>query len=234
MKIWWRPWIFHYLTFALGVWFFPHSAPAQPKQEMISVSSPDIIAGAKKEGKLFLHPALRPEYDEATLPELLKAFNKRYPFIEATWGKSAMGARPNAKQALDELAAGKAVVDILGFSGSFPSEYPQRNLVKKYDLKTMVRDNQIKIPFEMIDHTAMIVWSSNNTGIITYNSTLVSEDNAPKGWDSCLDARWKGKFSVDTNPNTLTWLIPRWGEAKVLDFASKLKENNPVFARGNT
>ena len=209
-------------------------SPAQPRPGTIYVSSAQMIEGAKKEGKLLLHPALRPEYDKATIPELLKAFGKRYSFVQPGWGVTKMGSRPNPKQALDELVAGEAVVDVLGFSGSFPNEYPERELLKKYDLKAMARDGQIKIPLEMIDDTGMIVWPSNNTGIITYNSSLIAADKAPKGWASCLDSQWKGKFSVDANPNMLTWLIPRWGEERLFDFARGLKDNQAVFGRGNT
>lgn len=229
-----RIWVFLNLVFALATLFSASRSFAQVRQNMISVMNAQMIAGAKKEGKLLLHPALRPEYDEATLPELLKAFSKKYPFIEATWGVSAMGARPNAKQALDELTAGKAVVDIIGFSGSFPSEYPQRDLLKKFDLKAMAQNGEIKVPLEMIDETGMIVWSSNNTGVITYNSALVAADKAPKGWQDCLEPEWKGKFSVDANPNMLTWLVPRWGEQRLLDFAKGIKGNDAVFNRGNT
>jgi ABC-type Fe3+ transport system substrate-binding protein len=206
---------------------------AQLTQEMTYVSSREVIDGAKKEGRLLLHPSLRPEYDPATLPELLKAFGKKYPFIQAAWGVSA--AKPRAREvALEELTAGNAVVDILGFSGSFPSEYPERGLLKRYDLKAMARDGHIKIPADMIDPTGLMVWSSNNTGVITYNSSLTAQDKAPKGWESCLDPQWRGKFSVDANPNMLTWLVPRWGEERLFDFARRLKDNNAVFSRGNT
>ena len=173
------------------------------------------------------------EYDQATLPELLKAFGKKYPFVQAAWGTSAAKARER-NVALEELTAGKAVVDIFGFSGSFPSEYPERGLLKRYDLKAMARDGQIKIPAAMIDPNGMIVWSSNNTGVITYNGALIPQDKAPKSWESCLDPQWRGKFSVDANPNMLTWLVPRWGEERLFDFAKKLKDNDAVFARGNT
>src|SRR6266498_6123650 len=124
---------------------------AQPTLDMIYVSSEQITEGAKKEGKLFLHPALRPEYDKATLPDLLKAFGKKYPFVQPTWGVTALGTRPNPVEALAELASGKAVVDILGFSGSFPSEYPERGLLKRYQLEAMAKNGQIKIPLEMIE-----------------------------------------------------------------------------------
>jgi iron(III) transport system substrate-binding protein len=231
------PWLlygFVFLPCAFVTLFPANRSLAQPRQEMIYVSGEQIAEGAKKEGKLLLHPALRPEYDKATLPDLLKAFGKKYPFVQPTWGVTEMGPRPNLKAALAELMAGKAAVDILGFSGSFPSEYPDQGLLKRYQLKAMAKDGQIKIPLEMIDETGIIVWSSNNTGIITYNSTLVAPDKAPKGWESCLDSQWRGKFSVDSDPNMLTWLIPLWGEEKLFDFARKLKDNEPRFSRGNT
>jgi iron(III) transport system substrate-binding protein len=231
------PHLFHafiFIQFALVTLFPANRSMAQVKQEMIYVSAEQITAGAKKEGKLLLHPALRPEYDKATLPDLMKAFGKKYPFVQPTWGVSAMSTRPNPKEALDELVEGKAIVDILGFSGSFPSEYPEKGLLKKYQFKEMAKNGQIKIPPEMIDETGIIVWSSNNTGIITYNSTLVAPDKAPKGWESCVEPQWRGKFSVDSDPNMLTWLIPRWGEQRLFDFARKLKDNEPLFSRGNT
>jgi ABC-type Fe3+ transport system substrate-binding protein len=231
------PHLFHGLIFfALAfVMLFPaNRSIAQLKQEPTYVSAAQITEGAKREGKLLLHPALRPEYDKATLPELLKAFGKKYPFVQPGWGVTEMGNRPNLQHALAELLAGKAVIDILGFSGSFPSEYLEPGLLKKYQLKEMAKGGQIKIPPTMIDETGMIVWSSNNTGIITYNSTLVAPDKVPKGWDSCLEPQWRGKFSVDSDPNTLTWLIPRWGEERLFDFARKLKDNEPLFSRGNT
>jgi len=209
------------------------AAAAQPVKEAIYDSRQHVIDGAKKEGKLLLHPSLRPEYDRATLPELLNAFGKMYPFVKAGWGTSAAKERERTA-ALEELTAGKAVVDILGFSGSFPSGYAERGLLRRYDLKAMARDGQIKIPAEMIDPNGMIVWSSNNTGIITYNNALISQDKAPKSWESCLDPQWRGRFSVDANPNMLTWLVPRWGEERLFDFAKKLKDNDAVFARGNT
>jgi len=196
------PYLFYVFAsaFAFVTLLDANRSMAQLTQDIIYISGEQITEGAKKEGKLFLHPALRPEYDKATLPDLLQAFGKKYPFVQPTWGVTEMGTRPNPQQALAELAAGKAVVDILGFSGSFPSEYPERGLLKRYDLKAMAKNGQIKIPLEMIDDTGMIVWSSNNTGIITYNSTLAAPDKAPKGWESCVESQWRGSLASTAIP----------------------------------
>jgi iron(III) transport system substrate-binding protein len=226
--------VFFLLFFAVVAFFSTPLSMAQSKPGTIYDSKAHILEGAKKEGKLLLHPALRPEYDKATIPELLKAFGKKYPFIQPGWGQSKNEPRANARETLDELIAGATVVDVLGFSGSFPNEYLERDLLRKYDLKAMARDGQLMVPPEMIDDTGMIVWPSNNTGVLTYNSKLIAADGAPTGWTSCLAPQWKGKFSVDANPNMLTWLIPRWGEERLFEFAAKLKDNGAVFNRGNT
>ena len=83
--------VFVFIPFALVTLFPASRSMAQLRQDMIYVSGEQITAGAKKEGKLLLHPALRPEYDKATLPDLLKAFGKKYPFVQPTWGVTCVG-----------------------------------------------------------------------------------------------------------------------------------------------
>ena len=69
-------------------------------------------------------------------------------------------------------------------------------------------------------------------GVIVYNTNLIPSTKAPAGWQDCLSPQWKGKVAVDTKPNVFAWLLPAWGEAKVLDFAAKLKANEPIWTRG--
>jgi iron(III) transport system substrate-binding protein len=226
-----------FFLLVLGLTFFAtgmsHGGPALA-QMTVSLSREQVIEQAKKEGKLLLHPFLRPNYgDKETIPQLFKAFATKYPFIQPTWG-TVTQTEPSPRQSLEELVSGKAVVDVIGFSGSFPKEYVQQNVVMRHDLKAMARDGQLKIPSEMIDETGAIVWPSSNTGIIAYNTDLIPPDKAPKGWESCLDPQWKGKFSVDPKPNMLAWLLPRWGEERLYDYARKIKDNSPVWSRGST
>ena len=204
------------------------------KQRLVYVSREQVLEEAKKEGKLSLHPFLRPNYgDPETIPQLFNAFAAQYPFIQPAWG-SVIQREPSARQSFEELLTGRAIVDVIGFSGSFPEEYLRQNLLSAYDLKAMARDGQLKIPLKMIDESGVIVWPASNTGVIAYNTHLVAPDKAPKGWESCIDPQWKGKFSLDTKPNMLAWLSPRWGEERLFEFARKLKENNPTWGRGST
>lgn len=203
-------------------------ATAQTKQRMISLTREQILEGAKKEGKVNVTPG----HDESAIPTLVKGFQKKYPFIQTTWG--IVGGTESSQRQLFEMAAGTSSVDVFSPSSAFFNDYLRKNLIKTYDLRAMSKAGHLKIPLEMIDDTGVIAWLGTNTGVLAYNTKLIAPEKAPKSWESCLDPQWKGKFSVDTKPNIFAWLAPRWGEEKVLSFARRLKENNPVWGRGNT
>lgn len=103
-----------FFLLVLGLTFFAigmsHGGPALA-QMTVSLSREQVIEQAKKEGKLLLHPFLRPNYGEKeTIPQLFKAFATKYPFIQPAWG-TVTQTEPSPKQSLEELVAGKAVVD---------------------------------------------------------------------------------------------------------------------------
>lgn len=191
-------------------------------------SKDEIVSNAKKEGKLVLSPG----YDKKTIAALVKAFNRHYPFVEVSW--SYVSGVTAAQRQLFEMAAGKASLDLFSPSSDNLGDYLQQNVYKKYDFKKMVQNGVLKILPEMLDDSGVFVWLGSNVGVLAYNTTLVPANKAPSNWDSCLDPQWKGKIAVDTRPNTLSWLVPTWGEEKVLDFARKLKANDPLWVRGQT
>ncbi|HWP60715.1 MAG TPA: extracellular solute-binding protein [Candidatus Acidoferrales bacterium] len=201
---------------------------AAQAQAMISLTRDQIIEGAKKEGKLRVVPG----HDDTVIPGLVKGFQKKYPFIQTTYG-IVTGIEAGQRQ-LFEMATGTSSADAFSPSSAFFNEYFSKNLIKRYDFRAMSKAGHLKIPLEMIDESGVLVWLGTNTGVITYNSKLVPEDKAPKGWESCLDPYFRGKFSVDSKPNVLAWLSAKWNDEKLLSYAKRLKENSPVFSRGNT
>ena len=219
-------------SLALGlalVWALPGAeALAQTKGEGLSLTKIQIIDGAKKEGKLSISPA----FNESSIPVLVKAFEKKYPFIKVT-STSADGITAYQKQ-LFELSAGRTNLDVFSTNIGFWSQYFKQNLVKKVDFMGMAKAGHLDIPLKMIDDSGMVIWLGSYTGVLVYNTKLVPPDRVPKSWEACNDPYFKGKFTVDTKPNVLSWLTPAWGEEKVLSFARKVKENKPLFSRGNT
>jgi iron(III) transport system substrate-binding protein len=198
--------------------------PAQAQ----ALTKAQIIEAAKKEGQLSVSPG----FDDASIPLIVKAFEKKYPFIKVT-STFAEGI-PALQRQLFEMSAGRANLDVVHTNIVFWSEYFKQNVIKKVDLKAVARQAPLNIPPDMIDDSGMVLWLGTNTGVLVYNSKAVPAEKAPKGWDACLDPYFKGKFSVDTKPNVLAWLMPAWGEEKLLGFARRLKENSPAWGRGNT
>jgi len=203
-------------------------ALAQTKGAAFAPSKSEILARAKQEAKLSLVPG----YDKSTIESLVSAFKKKYPFIDVSW--QIVTGIAAAQRQLFDLAAGTSAIDVFSPSTAFLSEYFKQDLIRKIDLKSMAKSGQLKIPQEMIDETGTVAWLGSNVGVFVYNTKLVSADQAPKRWEHCIDPQWRGKLAVDTKPNVLSWLVPVWGDEKVLSFARKLKANSPIWARGQT
>ena len=229
---------------AAGLWFISPqfgtaaSAPAQrlveqrkaeaAKREMIYLTKEELVEGAKKEGRVVVHPGM----DETSIPDLVSAFKKRYPFLKEVIGARITGI-PAAQREVLEMVSGQARVDSFSPHSTHWSEYAKHKLILRYDLKTMAADGQFIVPAGMIDDSGFMIWTATNQGAIAYNAK-VGPEAFSKGWDSCLDPAQAGKFTVDTKPNVLAWLVPAWGEEKVLSYARKLKGNKPIWNRGTT
>ena len=211
----------------VGMVYVPQVS-AQTKEGAIFLTRKQIMEGARKEGKL----SITPGHGRKVIPKLVKAFQKKYPFIKTRFNV-VKGITASEKQ-LFEMQAGTANLDAFRLFSTYYGQYFKHNLFKRIDFKGMAKAGHLEIPLEMIDDSGLIVWLGSQFGVITYNSKLVPPEKAPKGWESCLDPQWKGKFSVDTKPSVFTWLKPAWGVEKVLDFASKLKKNQPIWSRGHT
>jgi ABC-type Fe3+ transport system substrate-binding protein len=216
----------------LGFWacfsvvcFFAAPALSQGEHDKIHDTREHILEHAKKEGKLLVSPG----FEDSTTPHLVEAFKKKYPFVkDVVWSKPA-----DFKKQLADLIEGKAVVDAFRPAPDLWSQYFSHNLFRKYDFRKMAQGGHLQIPQEMIDESGPVVWSGSIIGIIAYNANRIGSE-PPAGWESCLDPKWSGKFTVDSKPNVLASLAARWGEQKTLDYALKLKQNNPIMVRGST
>lgn len=232
------------LMLVAGSWFFSAqfaaAAPAPAsrlvaqrkaeaaKKEMIYLTKEELVEGAKKEGRVVVHPGM----DETSIPDLIGAFKKRYPFLKEVVGARVTGI-PAAQREVLEMVSGQARVDSFSPHSTHWSEYAKHNLIMRYDLKAMAADGQFNVPAGMIDDSGIMIWTATNQGAIAYNAKVAPEA-VSKGWESCLDPAQAGKFAVDTKPNVLAWLVPAWGEERVLNYARKLKSNKPIWNRGTT
>lgn len=179
-----------YLILAISIgWVLSRvEALAQTKDTANLPSRQEILEGAKTEGRLSVNPG----HDEGTIALLVKAFQKKYPFIQTNWG-IVTGIEAGQRQ-LFEMAAGKSNVDVFSPSTAHWSEYFKQHLFKPYDFRALVKAGALTMPPEMVDDTGLLVWLGTNMGVISYNSKLVPSDKAPKGWESCVDPQWRGEL----------------------------------------
>jgi ABC-type Fe3+ transport system substrate-binding protein len=138
-----------------------------------------------------------------------------------------------AARVITELkAGGKSSTDMyLGSLGQF-AHLQKENALEEVDWsKTFpwITKEMEEIPARR----GILVYTSPR-GII-YNSSLISERQAPKKYEDLIDPRlsstWAGKIAVPPYPNWLVELSLLWGEERVRDFARKLVGLNGGWLR---
>lgn len=189
------------------------------------VANPDLIAQAKKEGRVTW-------YTTVSIPEskqLIDLFEKQYPFIKVDLLRSGSGALVN--RVMSEYAARNYAADILqGTStrGGF-TLLKQKNILGRYD------SPEYKfLPAELKDNAGY--WGSmfQNTFVLAYNSRNVKAADVPRTYDDLLKPIWKGRQIINDTEN-FEWfdgLLKYWGRDKGLAYFRRLAQQDQIFQRG--
>lgn len=210
------------------------STPFKEKREIDSKgyafvgTRDEIVARAKKEGKLRVIASMEPANIRATIA----AFTKKYPFIDV-YVQETRGTE-GAQRLVLEIQTGAAKEwDAVVVYPDFRSGYTGH--IWNVDLLGMAEHGVIKIPSLMIDQKYRNVFSAHTHFQPTaYNSKVVAPHLVPKNWEDLLRPELKGrKFSVDIRPKDLAALVPAWGLEKTLDFARKIAAQQPIWVRGS-
>ena len=213
----------------------PNPAVAKANQEAESqgytflTSHDEIVAGAKKEGKL----RVLGSFESNTYKAVGDAFRKLYPFIEVQVEEMTGTADPQ-RFFLELKAGGAADWDVFNISPDFWTDgIPY---TRKLDHLGMAKHNVLAIPPPMVDPKyRTIVSIGSSIHAVGYNRKLLSEDKVPNTWDDFLKPEFKGKkFLVDIRPQGFAALAAGLGEKWALDYASKIAAQEPVWVRGQT
>ena len=188
----------------------------------------EIIAQAKKEGRLRVLAEMEPPTIKATT----KAFMQRYPFInlevQEISGTSAVQAN------LLEIKSGAAKDwDILHLSQDFYNEFLP--YLWKIDLFGMAGHGILQIPIAMIDaQNRNVAAFYTRFQVAVYNKNVVPQQQVPKFWEDIIKPEFKGrKFAADIRPTEIAALVPAWGLEKTLEYARKIAAQQPVWVRGS-
>jgi len=179
-----------------------------------------LIAGAKKEGKLVV-------YASATAPQLqmyFTAFNKKYPFIKTEFFRA--GKQKLVSKILFEEQAKQHIADIIHTS------VIETNILKKRDaLSKHVPLETASLPAQYKDPEGF--WTSVYASgtLLGYNSRQVKRADVPKNYDELLNPRWKNAIAIDSNK--IEWFAMLL-KLKGRPFMEKLAALNPSVRDGNT
>ena len=200
---------------------------AEAKGFMFFTSHDEIVAGAKKEGKLIVMSS----QDDSSLKAISEAFKKKYPFIDVSWQE--VSGTEVYQRMIAEMKAGVANWDVNYSAPDYYLEYLSHQ--KKVDLLGMVRHGVLDLAPDMVDPVHRnIVALQSNAQVVVYNNSLIAPDKVPNNWEDFLKPEFQGrKFTVDVRPKVFAALVPAWGLEKVVSFAKKIAAQKPIWMRGD-
>ena len=202
---------------------------AEAKGYAFITSHDEIVAKAKKEGDLRVLGNIEP----AVIKAATAAFMKKYPFLNVV-GVETTGSDAAQRTVLELKSGAAREWDTVGPTQDFRSEYLP--YLWKIDILGMAEQGVLKIPAAMIDSiNRNIVSFSSRFSVVAYNKSLVPASQVPRSWDDLLKPEFKGKkFAADVRPTEIAELVPAWGLKRTVDFARKIKEQQPIWVRGAT
>ena len=184
-------------------------------------SEAELIAGAKKEGKVVFWSSMRIEDSRA----LAAGFEARYPFIKVDIFRA--GGEQIVNRALTEHLAGKTTYDVL-------NAFALKVLQNKGLLQPYATPEATHYPVGFKDPQNFWVSLYSGYNVIGYNTKLVSKAEAPRNWDDLLHPRWKGKLLMDDEE--YFWhagMLKHWGEEKGRKYMEALSRQGLQFRNGH-
>lgn len=177
---------------------------------------------AQEEGEVVLYSTTSTD----TLRDWQDDFMEQYPGVEMQTLRA--GASDMYTRLSMELNAGYHTVDVVQSAA---------------ELKFMNDDG-----FLAELHGAMIPENYPDKGIgdwwvslgvspfaISYNTDLLSAEEAPQSYEELTEEKWRGKVGLDAGPSQwVTALVAEWGEEETADYLRRLVDNDPVIRNGHT
>lgn len=151
------------------------ASPASAQQP--NFGPPELIEAAKKEGRLVFYTASFTEVEQ----EVIKAFNKRFPFIKVEMVRASGGQL--ITRIRTEAAAGKLIADVI--------DHSDRGLM--LEMQDLFQDYAPPNAADYLpdSHPSPKIWPRITLGwAIAYNDALVK--NPPKSWMDLTKPEYAG------------------------------------------
>jgi len=182
----------------------------------------ELIAAAKKEGQVLWYTTNSPKDNQ----KLLNGFMKKYPSIKA---QAYRAAGPQiASRFRAEERAGKHLADVVRVVNFDLEIFKQKNLVARY-----VSPSTKKFAAGMKDPEGYWATDSYTFKLLAYNTSMVSDNEAPKSWFDTMDPKWRGKIAFELVDFRLYagW-EQRLGKEKAGKLMQGLAKQKLIFRKG--
>jgi len=206
---------------ALGIAAGPAAAQQMPAWEA------QLYEAAKKEKEFTVYTA---HYSTEEASRLCTAFDERYPGVKCNFVRTT--AQVAFQRLQQDLKAKVAVASV--FSSTDVSHYPA---LKKDGLLMAYRPNNLHKVVDSLkqysDPEGFYTVTAAALMLITYNTDLVSEADAPKNWPDLLAPKWKDKVSIGHpafSGYVGTWVV-LMRNLYGWDYFEKLEKNSPQIGR---
>ncbi len=187
----------------------------------------DLYEAAKKEKPVTVYTA---HYNTETAQNLCAAFEKKYPGLKCNFVRTT--AQVAFQRFQQDLQANAPVASV--FSSTDVSHFPD---LKKRGLLMAYKPHNLDVVVDSLkqysDKDDFYHVTAAALMLICYNSSLVSEKDAPKNWTDLLDPKWKDKVSIGHpafSGYVGTWVV-LMRKLYGWQFFEKLEKNKPQIGR---
>jgi ABC-type Fe3+ transport system substrate-binding protein len=202
---------------------------AEAKGYIFESSHDEVVAKAKKEGKLRVLSTM----ETAVIKAMRDAFKKKYPFVDLQ--VQELGSVEENQRFLLELKAGtvKAWDVNRAYTDFYDQYFPFQ---KKFDILGMAEHKILNIPPKLVDpQLRNLVSIGSNITVVAFNKKLMPAEKVPDRWEDFVKPEFKGKkFVLDIRPLPLGMLVPALGLEKMVEMAKQFKAQEPIWGRGHT
>ena len=187
----------------------------------------ELYEAAKKDKPFTWYTA---HYNSETAAAICNGFEAKYPGVKCNYVRTT--AQVAYQRQAQDQKAGLAVASVISSTDtSHHGRMKKDGWLQPYTPKNLSELIDAFKPFNDPDH--QFVATAAGLVLLTYNTSAVSEKDAPKKWTDLLDPKWKGKVSIG-HPGFSgyvgTWVV----QMKKLygwEYFKKLEQNKPRIGR---
>ncbi|PZW38701.1 iron(III) transport system substrate-binding protein [Humitalea rosea] len=184
----------------------------------------EVVAGAKREGRVVFYCNLQPNGIEP----LLQLFRTANPGIRTEYIR--LGSGPLIERFQTEFNAGRNIADVLI---TFPDERFDEGLERGW-AQHWTPPELPHFPPGIVRAGAAFALHQSRECII-WNRGLVRDADAPKEWADLMDPRWRGKVAMNPPWRSVAvqQLVAYWEDIGIRDAAERMRANEVRFFEGS-